>query len=162
MSKNKLNKQQWDHLRDKLGLYRSIYLMIDGIPVSVSEARNGQRIVIELFICSWFKGIWLEDHFFTKYLREVKKALYSKKEMEKWYKMWKTLEGKKAADERKKNAYITYRTPVFPSLKNFQRHMNKVAERIEIIPDHETYTAYAKDYQEKHPEYFKSPEATNG
>jgi len=155
MSKELLTKEQWKSIRKDLGLFSSVYLLVDGIPFSVMEKRDGQKIVVTFYIGAWFYGAWLNDHFFTKYLREVSKCFHTKKDLDKWYKIRKRHYGKKQADEWKEGTYYTYRTPYFPSLKSFQRHITKVADTISII-EYKEYEEASKNYKKAHPEYFRN------
>ncbi|MEQ8577593.1 MAG: hypothetical protein RIC57_03435 [Balneola sp.] len=154
MSK-KPSKEEWNALGNDIGLYSSVYLLIDGIPFTIKEERTKQKIVVSFYICGWFYGVWLNDHFFTKYLREVRKCFHTKKDLDKWYKIRKSHYGKKQADEWKEGTYYTYRTPYFPSLKSFQRHITKVAETISII-EYKEYEESSKNYKKANPEYFRN------
>ncbi len=156
MSKN-LTREQWQDLRNDLGLYSSIYLLIDGIPFTIKEERSKQKIVVCFYICGWFFGSWYNDHFFTKYFREITKCFHTKKVLEKWYKLEKSLYGKKKADAWKEKQYYTYKSPLFPSLNSFQRHITKVAKSIEVI-DYERFKTASEVYKKAHPEYFRNNE----
>ncbi len=154
---SKPTKEQWEALREELSLVSALYLVIDGIPFIIHEARSKQKIVVSFYICGWFYGVWHKDHFFTKYLGTVEKCIHTKKELEKWYKLEKKLFGKKKADEWKAKQNFTYKTVIFPSLMAFKRHITKVANTIEII-DYKEYRTASELYQKAHPEYFRKGE----
>lgn len=154
-SRQNLTKEEWEALRDDLGLFRSIYLLIDGIPFVIKEERNKQKIVVMFYICGWFRGEWLSNHFFSKYLRTIKKRASSKKELTEWYKLKKSLYGKKKADEWKAQQFYTYQSPTFPSFRSFQLHITKVAKSIEVI-DYERFKTDSEIYKKAHPEYFRN------
>lgn len=136
-------KEQWTVIEGELNsLFRHVYLDCDGYLIAAGMVRDKNRLVIEVYVDGYIKGIWHQYVETLEAFTEVPKRFYCiiKRAMwpQKFIKDMEKLIGKRRCKDEGYYAVRYSSRAWWTSAKSFISHLKKNNQSIELL-DHKTY-----------------------
>ncbi len=128
-----MTNEDWQCVKDNVGLFRTVALRCDGYNVDLCEERMGNKIVIAIYVDGYMKGKWLNGdcEIGRKFMRPKTWYVLSKKQREEFKKIVGARRYKKER-ERYEEKLTTY-YPYWTNINSLIRHLKKNCESIELI-----------------------------
>lgn len=128
-----MTKEEWKKIEETLsGVFGSVELMVNGHVVTFQRQRMSKnQLGTMTFVDGHYKGAWREGDEEAKYLRVVKRSLYSKKKLDELAKIYGKRQWKKEKDKYDKK--YTFMVPVWFSVSGIRKHYEKMFKDIKLI-----------------------------
>jgi hypothetical protein len=129
-----LTKEEWGKVKAIFNtLFGDITLTCDGHEIHLRRCHVKNRFTTMVYVDGFYKGAWTKNDPEFKFLRPIKRPLYSRHKLESRFNSKRLSKVERQAISELLKEKFTFYVPFWPSFAPLRIHLRKVCSSIELV-----------------------------